>query len=214
MKASKGEIMRAFRRLGAIAIATGATIIALAVGDLSRVRIADGSIPVVRADGGSIVGTWIITVRVNTPPGAPPFIFTELGSFNPGGTFIDTIGIAHSSQNPFLVGPFAPLAADFSDGFGTWKQLGEDSNQFAATFKRLILAGANTPTSVYGSFFPGENVGVAGVQLVATLQHGENGDTLTGPFTFQLTDLSGQVVFAASGTFAATRLKIEPLATP
>jgi len=207
--------MKALRRLGAIAIATGAIIIALAVGNLSRVRIADGSIPVVRADeGGSIVGTWINTVTVNTPPGAPPFVFTELVSFNPGGTIIDTFSIAHSSQNPFLVGPFAPLAADFSDGFGTWKQLGDESNQFAGTFKRLIFAGASTPTAVYGSFYPGQNVGVGTVQFVATLQRGQNGDALTIPFTFQLTNLSGQVVLAASGTASATRLKIESLATP
>jgi hypothetical protein len=170
--------------------------------------------PVKADDGGSIIGTWINTVTVNTPPGAPPFVITELGSFNPGGTFIDTLSIAHSSQNPFLAGPFAPLAADFSDAYGIWRQSGDNSDQFAITFKRLIFAGADTPTAAYGTFFPGENVGFASIQAVATLQHGQNGDTLTGPFTFQLTNLSGRVVLAASGSFSATRVKIEPLATP
>jgi hypothetical protein len=75
-------------------------------------------------------------------------------------------------------------------------------------------AGANTPATAYGSYFPGQYVGVASIQAVATLQHGANGDTAAGPFTFQLTNLAGQVVLAASGTFSATRLKIEPLATP
>ncbi len=163
---------------------------------------------------GSIVGTWIVAVAVNTPSGSQP-LATELASFNPGGIFIDTISIAHSSQNPFFTGPFAPLAVDFSDAFGTWKQVGDDSNQFAITFKRFIFAGANTPTASYGPIlFPGQNVGEATIEAVATLQTGAGGDTATGPFTFQLTNLQGTVVLGASGTFSATRLKIEPLATP
>jgi hypothetical protein len=185
---------------------TGACIALLAL--LAVVRLTPSS--PVKADGGSIVGTWILTVTVNTPPGAPPFVETELTAINPGGTFTltGTAFNAHSSENPFLP---PPLAADFSDGYGTWKQTGDDSNQFALTFKRLIFAGANTPTAAYGSFFPGENVGVATIEAVATLQTSAAGQTLTGPFTFQLRNLQGTQVFAGSGTFAATRLKIEPL---
>ena len=186
---------------------TAACIVLLAV--FALVRLTPSS-PVKADEGSSIVGTWIVAVAVNTPSGSQPFA-TELASFNPGGTFIDTISLAHSSQNPFFTGPLAPLAADFSDAFGTWKQVGDDSNQFAATFKRFIFAGANTPTSAYGSFFPGQNVGVATIEAVATLETGASGQTLTGPFTFQLTNLQGTVVLAASGTFSATRLKIEPL---
>ncbi len=175
------------------------------------VRLTPSS-PVKADEGRSIVGTWINTVTVNS---TPPLVFPELVTFNPGGTFIDTLSIAQNAQNPFLVGgPFAPLAVDSSDAFGTWKQVGDDSNQFAATFKRFLFAGANTPTAAYGSFFPGQNVGVATIEAAATLQHSETGDTLTSPFTFQLTNLQGTVVLAASGTFSATRLKIEPLATP
>jgi len=29
-----------------------------------------------QADNQGIVGTWIVTVTVSTPPGAPPFVFT------------------------------------------------------------------------------------------------------------------------------------------
>ncbi len=163
------------------------------------------SSPVKADNTESIVGTWINTITVTTPPGVP--VFTELVSFNPGGTFIDTLSIAHNSQNPFFAG--TPLAVDFSDAFGTWKQVG-DSNQFAITFKRMLFAGANTPPVAYGfNLFPGQNVGLATIQAVATLQQ----DTATGPFTFQLTNLAGQVVLRASGMFSATRLKIEPLAT-
>jgi hypothetical protein len=168
------------------------------------------SSPVKADTAESIIGTWIVTATVNTPPGAPPLVLAELASFNPGGTFIDTISIAHSSQNPFFSGPFAPLAVDFSDALGTWKQVG-DSNQFALTFKRLLFAGANTPPTVYGfNLFPGQHVGLATIQGVVTVQQ----DTAMGQFTFQLTNLAGQEVLRASGMVSATRLKIEPLATP
>jgi hypothetical protein len=171
----------------------------------------------VKADGdqhGRIVGGWINTVTVNTPPGVPPLVISELFTINPSGTFIDTIADAHSSQNPFYTGPFAPLAVDLSDAIGTWKPT-SDSNQFVFTFKRFLFAGANTPTAVYGSFFPGQNVGVATIEAVGSLQTSASGlTTLTGPFTFQLTNSAGHVVLAASGTFSARRLEIEPLATP
>ncbi len=204
--------MKAFGRFKVIAILGGLITIGLSLVNLPRRSVPGFATSVVRADDGSIVGTWFNTVTVNTPPGAPPFVITELVSFNPGGTFIDTLSIAHSSQNPFLAGPLAPLAADFSDALGIWQHMGDDSNQFAITFKRLIFAGADTPTAAYGTFFPGQHVGFANIQAVATLQHGQHGDKATGPFTFQLINLSGQVVLAASGTFSATRLKIEPLA--
>jgi len=162
---------------------------------------------------GSIVGSWLVNVDVNTPAGPVP-LATELATFNPGGTFADAISIAFSAQNPAYVGPFAPLAVNFSEAFGVWKPIGEDSNQYALAFKRFIFAGANTPTAAYGSFFPGQNVGQAMIEAVATLRTGAGGDTVTGPFTFQLTNLQGTVVLAASGTFSATRLQIQPLATP
>ncbi len=156
---------------------------------------------------GSVVGTWIFTVTL-----APGFVETELVAINPGGTFTTTGTAfnAHSSQNPFLP-PF--LVADFSDGYGAWKRQG-DSNRFALTFKRLLFAGARTPTALYGPFFVGQNIGVATIQAVATLQHGEDGATLEGPFTFQVRNLRGEEVGTGSGTASATRLKVEPLATP
>jgi hypothetical protein len=169
----------------------------------SRVRADEGN--------GNIVGTWINTATVNTPPGAPPFVFTELATFNLGGTFLDTFALDHDSANPFVP---PPLAVDFSDKLGTWKQVG-DSNQFAVTFKEFLFAGPDTPTAVYGPIlFPGQNVGMATVEAVVTLHTGAGGDTLTGPFTFQLTNLQGTVLFAGSGTVSATRLQIQPLATP
>jgi len=159
---------------------------------------------------GSIVGTWIGTGTVDTPPGTPPFVFTELAIVNDHGTVAGTNGISHSAQNPFVP---PPLAVDLSDYFGSWVRI-DDPNQFAVTLKRLLFASANTPAELYGPFFVGQHVGEATIQVVVTLHHGEDGDTLEGPFTFQLRNLNGDVVFAAMGTISFTRLKIEPLATP
>ena len=159
-----------------------------------------------------IAGTWVITVTVNTPPGAPPFIFTDLIAFNSGGTLTAASSTfnAHTSENSNLP---PPLVVDTSDGYGTWKPKGEDSNNFALTFNRFLFAGTNTSTAFYGSFFVGQNVGVNAVQAVGTFHTGKNGDSLTGSFTNQFVNLSGNVVFSGNGTFTATRLAIEPLTT-
>jgi hypothetical protein len=164
----------------------------------------------VRADGqqGNVIGTWFVTVY--TSSGAQ--LATELASFNPGRTFTDRFSIAFNSENPAFMG--TPLAVNFSDALGTWKQVGEDPTQVAITFKRFLYAGPSTPAGVYGSFFPGQNVGIATIEAVGTLRTSAAGQTLSGIFTFQLTNLQGTVVLPASGTFSATRLEIEPLATP
>jgi hypothetical protein len=201
----KGGKMR--RQFGQYSFVFGIALLALfAVVPNSHVKAQDNQ-------NGNIVGSWLVTVDVNTPAGPVPFA-TELASFNPGGTFVDAISIAFSAQNPAFAGNLAPLAVNFSDALGTWKPIGEDSNQYAATFKRFLFAGPNTPAAAYGSFFPGQNVGQATIEAVATLHTGANGDTATGPFTFQLTNLQGTVVLVASGTFSATRIQIQPLATP
>jgi hypothetical protein len=137
-----------------------------------------------------IAGTWIVTVTVNTPPGAPPFVFTDVIAFNSGGTLTGASSAfnAHTSENPFLP---APLVVDTSDAYGTWSPEGDNSNQIALTFRRFLFAGANTSTALYGSFFPGENVGVNTVQAVGTFHTGSEGDSLTGSFTNQLVNLGG-----------------------
>ena len=162
---------------------------------------------------GSMVGTWVNTVLVNTPSGPVPLL-TELVAVNPGGIFTDAISIAFNSENPAFAG--TPLAVDFSDAFGTWKLVGGNSNQFAATFKRFLFARPNTPIGAYGlgSAFPGQNVGMATIEAVGTLRSTASGDILSGSYTFQLTDLQGNLVLPASGTFSATRIQIQPLATP
>jgi hypothetical protein len=162
--------------------------------------------PSARAQAGnqSIVGTWIVTVTVNTA-GAAPFVFTDFIAFNQGGTLTAASSAfnAHTSENPFLP---APLTVDTSDGYGVWQSTGDDSNRVAITFKRFLFAGAATSSYVFA--FPGQYVGVNAVQAVGTLR---DADHLAGSFTTEFMNLGGQTTFSGYGTFTATRLKIEAL---
>ena len=75
-------------------------------------------------------------------------------------------------------------------------------------------AGPNTSVAAYGPFVLGQHIGFETVQTVLTLGHGQDRDTFAGPFAVELTNLVGQVLFAASGTVAGKRLEIEALTTP
>ena len=154
------------------------------------------------ADDQSLVGTWIVTVTVNTPPGAPPFVFTDFIAFNQGGTLTAASSTfnAHTSENPFLL---PPLVVDTSDGYGVWKSAGDDSSQVAITFNRFLFAGAATSQALYGPSVPGQYAGINAVQAVGTLRDGD----LAGSFTTQFTNLAGQRTFSGNGTFTAIRLK-------
>lgn len=158
----------------------------------------------VRADDGSILGTWIVTTTPNLPPGVPALVYTELVSFNGDGTLVDTHAIAHGSELPFLP---AVVAVDSSDAFGIWRPVGW--SRFQTIHKRLLFAGPNTPSALYGPAAQGQQVGFETVQTMLTLEIGANGETLTGPFTVQFTNLNGQVVFADTGTVSFQRLKFE-----
>ena len=154
-----------------------------------------------QADSPSIVGTWIVTVTVNTPPGAPPFVFTDFIAFNRGGTLTAASSAfnAHTSENPFLP---APLVVDTSDGYGVWKSIDDNPDRVAVTFRRFLFAGV--ATSSYAFSFPGQYVGVNAVQAVGTLQDANH---LVGSFTTEFTNLAGQPTFSGNGTFTAIRLK-------
>jgi hypothetical protein len=158
-----------------------------------------------------VVGAWTVTVFVNAGNALLPFA-TEFGTFNPGGTFSDAINLAFNSENPAFAGPLAAFAVNFSAAYGSWKQVGDDPNQIAGTFKRFLYAGASTPAAVYGSFFPGQHIGEATVQFTGTVQNTASGQTLSGSFTFQLTNLQGAVVLSGSGPFSAKRINVQPLA--
>ena len=168
---------------------------------------------------GNLVGSWIGTITVDTPSGTPPFAFADLISINRGGTLTGTNGNAHSSQFPF-----APPVdrVDASDFFGSWKPIG-GSNQFAATVKWLLFLGPQSPpnpavtavwcpgTTCFPGPYPGQNIGVATLQDVVTLEHTKSSDTFSGPWTLQLTNLRDDVVATHNGTLFFSRIAIEPL---
>jgi len=163
-------------------------------------------------EGGGFVGSWIGTLTFTAPPDLAGVTVTILVNFNRGGTLTGTDGTAHSSQLP--PGPFT---VDLSDYFGPWVPIGRsNSKRLALTFKQLLFAGPNTPTAIYGTFYPGENIGLTTVQAVDTLEHTEDGDRLTGDFTGQFTRLppplgDGKQVAAVAGTVSFSRVAIEPL---
>jgi hypothetical protein len=203
----KRQNMQPQSRLFALAI-TLVLFAALAVAPTSR-AIADED------EDGSVVGTWIGAATFDTPPGTPPLVENELASVHRGGIVAGTAGIDHSSQNPFVP---PGLVVELSDYFGSWAHIG-GSDQIAITFKRLLFAGLDTPSAIYHQLFPGENIGIASIQSVLTLEHTESGDILKGPFTFQLATLDGKPVppnmgGTGSGTVSLSRVGIEPLATP
>jgi hypothetical protein len=192
-------------RLFVLAI-TLATFAAFAVTPTSRAVAQDDQ-------GGSVVGTWTGSFSLT----GTPFSFTELGSINLGGTMVGVNGISHFCDNP-LVPP--ALVVDASGYFGSWAQIG-NSDEIALTFKRLLFACPETPPSLYGKFFNGQNIGLATIQALLALQHTRSGDILSGPFTFQFTNFkeltglpSDQVVFTGSGTVSLSRVAIEPLSAP
>jgi hypothetical protein len=186
-------------------------VTALAILGMAATMVKHGA-SLVYADDDNVVGTWVVTVTVNTPPGAPPFIFTGMIAFNHGGTLIATSTAFNPHTSEILPGP---LGVDASDGYGVWEP-GGGPNEVRITFKRFLFAGVNASSAALysSSFVPGQNVGVNTVEAAGTLHAGEGGETLAGSFTTQFSNLGATKVFAGSGTFSASRIEIEPLVMP
>jgi hypothetical protein len=78
-------------------------------------------------------------------------------------------------------------------GQGSWKRLGSD--RFALAFRTFIYS----PT--------GTSAGSVLVRTVVTL----DGDTLSGPFKFDVSDAAGSITQSGSGTATAKRFEIPDL---
>jgi len=107
----------------------------------------------VRADNGSLVGTWIVTVTVNTPPGAPPFVFTDLISFNSGGTLTATSTAfnAHTSENPFSRRPSSWTQAT---GTASGNRSAKSQTSSLRHFRGSFLPVPTLPWNFTGRFSP------------------------------------------------------------
>jgi len=93
-------------------------------------------------------------------------------------------------------------ALNESPGYGQWVRTG--SHQFAVTFVGLEydLDGAMTGT-------PGANNGTYKVRARVHLSDSSN--EFNGPFTTEIFDLNGNVIFTVSGTVTGKRILVEPL---
>jgi len=82
---------------------------------------------------------------------------------------------------------------------GAWTLLG--GRRYGMTFKSIVY----DPSS---GIPPGTFLGLATISQKVSLD--AFGNALTGTFSFQQADTSGNVVFAAGGTFGCTRITVEP----
>jgi hypothetical protein len=155
------------------------------------------------------IGSWIGTISFEAPPGAPPLVGQV--NINRDGTITGTDGGVHGSQVE-LPPALSALAVDLGDYFGSWARIG-GSNRSAGTIKRLLFAGPNTPTAIYGPFVLGQNIGLGTLSEDVTCAHTSSGDAIAGPWTFQFYSFFlNKVVITNRGTFSFSRVAIEPLA--
>ncbi len=152
-------------------------------------------------DNPAIVGTWEVTTTFQTPPGSPAFVSHEFASFGKEGTYMGNFALDRNGANVFAPAPFV---VDFSTKYGTWKRV-KNSRQYSLVLKEYLFAGANTSQAIYPHAFVGQQVGFATVRVTPTANAA--GDTLTGPFTVDFTNASGDIVFQGGGTIMAKRLQ-------
>ena len=128
-----------------------------------------------------LVGSWKGAVTATTPPGLAPF--TDLTTFTSDGTVIESRRLLAQPT------PFGPLLE--TAGHGAWQRT--DNGQFDVHFV-FLLQNATT----------GADVGTDNVHLVLTLD--AKGSILSGTFESTVEDTSGNALFTASGTYAASRI--------
>jgi hypothetical protein len=162
---------------------------------LSVFTIGMASDSTVRADPDpwnfQLEGGWRMTATVLAPAGIQPF--DSLMTFVPGGGLTET-------RRLYLVDfPGATLLE--TPGAGNWTRHG--FNSFDVTFI-FLLQGAPGDTNLNGAPF-----GTDKIRWRATPDR-RTGE-LEGPWESAITDLNGNVVFAASGTLKGARIPIESL---
>lgn len=137
------------------------------------------------AADGSFVGAWHLTTE--TPFGASQSLITLMAD----GTIL-------FSDRPVFPGDAGFPVTHFSAGHGTWVQTGPDTA--AATWVFFMTDG------------DGNFLGVVTDSAEMTL--GADGTSWSGPFSSSTADPTGNVLFVGGGTVHASRITIQPLATP
>lgn len=128
-----------------------------------------------------LVGSWKGTAAATSPPGLAPF--TSLMTFTSDGTVIESRRLLAEPT------PFGTLLETTSHG--AWQRT--DTGQFDVHFV-FLLQNATT----------GADVGTDNVHLILTLD--STGSILSGTFESTVKDPSGNPLFTASGTYAASRI--------
>lgn len=136
------------------------------------------------ADQG-FVGAWRLATE--TPFGASQSLLT-----------LSADGTVAFSDRPVFPGDAGFPVTFFSAGHGTWEQTGPGTA--AATWVFFMTDGE-------GNF-----LGVVTDSAEMTL--GAAGTSLSGPFSSSTADPAGNVLFVVGGTVEATRITVQPLATP
>lgn len=131
------------------------------------------------------VGAWRLTTA--TPFGSSQSLIT----FMADGTVI------------FTDRPVSPADAGFpvtfiSTGHGAWQEAGSDTA--AATWIEFVSDGQ------------GQFLATVTDSVEATL--GADGNSWSGPYSATVADPSGNMIFVGGGTVEATRITVQPLATP
>ena len=137
------------------------------------------------AAGAGFVGAWRLTSE--TPAGASQGLLT-----------LHADGTVAFSGRPVAPTGGEPPVAFIGTGHGAWEQTGPDTA--AASFVVFIADGE-------GNF-----LWVVTDSVEMTL--GSDGASWSGPYSSTTADPAGNVLFISPGTAEATRITVQPLATP
>ena len=143
------------------------------------------------AAGHPLVGSWQIRFAFETQ-GGPPIQLTNLATFSSDGTLV----VANGGQLPTLM---TGAGLYLTEGHGAWEPTGERAADAAYVFILLDQSG-----------------GLASINTARiALEVDPSGDAYSGSFTLDMTTGEGtQFAPTARGTFTATRIRVEPMATP
>ena len=135
--------------------------------------------------GQGFVGAWHLATE--TPFGASQSLITLSGD-----------GTVMFSDRPVYPGSAGFPSTHFSAGHGSWEQTGPTTA--AATWMIFMTDG------------DGNFLGI--VTDSAELTLGPDADSWSGPFSSSTADPTGAVLYVGGGTGQATRIAVQPLATP
>ncbi len=176
-----GNFMIMRKMILALIIAAMTTMTVFAQSGEKQTRAAETSVERNASDVADPTGSWMGVVT-SAPGGPPPF--RVLMNFTKDGNFVGT-----GDGDNFVGG---------SPQHGVWERVGgRESRRFAVTFLQLFYAPDSSPTLL--------------VKVRQTVILNKSGDTWQGPATVDFFAPDGTLIFSATATATATRIRSEPL---